>query len=315
MTKRFSLIVATAMMAVSAASAAVYIEPMIGANNMSDGMKATDKMIGGRVGVGLIDRVNAELGWNGGKSDLDNAKYHRYADAALTYDLMKDSKLVPFVAGGLGRVGAEDNRGMLGLGLKYALTDNGAIRADLRDYIDNDTKRDFVATVGYALSFGGSKAAPKPCCDTPAPVVVPAPVVEAPKPVVVPAPVVEAPKPVVVKEDKTVETIVYFDFDKSNIKKEEAAKLDKFISESKDVKGAEVTVDGYTDVLGTKGYNAKLSNKRAENVKAYLAQHGYAGNVKNVTGKGVKGPEKAKNVRAKNRVVTLQAKGYVEVTK
>lgn len=302
MTKRFSLIVATAMMAVSAASAAVYIEPMIGANNMSDGMKATDKMIGGRVGVGLIDRVNAELGWNGGKSDLDNAKYHRYADAALTYDLMKDSKLVPFVAGGLGRVGAEDNRGMLGLGLKYALTDNGAIRADLRDYIDNDTKRDFVATVGYALSFGGSKAAPKPCCDTPAPVVVP-------------APVVEAPKPVVVKEDKTVETIVYFDFDKSNIKKEEAAKLDKFISESKDVKGAEVTVDGYTDVLGTKGYNAKLSNKRAENVKAYLAQHGYAGNVKNVTGKGVKGPEKAKNVRAKNRVVTLQAKGYVEVTK
>jgi OmpA-OmpF porin, OOP family len=85
------------------------------------------------------------------------------------------------------------------------------------------------------------------------------------KPAAVVAPVVTAAT--VQKE------IIYFDFDKSNIRASEQPKITKVIGWMKDPK-ANAIVIGYTDPIGTDAYNMKLSKTRAESVKAALVKGG-----------------------------------------
>lgn len=99
-----------------------------------------------------------------------------------------------------------------------------------------------------------------PCAVTPPP----------PPPVVVarPAPVKAAPLPIVSKEASTV----YFDFNKSTLKGDDTAKLDKLadiINGSTAIH--DVAIHGYTDQLGSDSYNKALADKRVDAVKAYLA--------------------------------------------
>lgn len=332
MVKKMSLSLAAAAMVASSASAMVYVEPTVGYHNLvtsdSEVMKK-EVMGGGRIGTDLTDRINLEAGLSAGKADGKNGHndiYEKWANIGATYALAesKPGNLVPYL--GLGTGNLHDRGGMeYAAGLKYILANNDALRLDVRDH-NHAGRNDVITTLGYAIALGTKQAeAPaKPCCDTQPPVVAPVPVVEEAKPVVeAPKPAVEEAKPaavepaapVVVKEDVPVEAIVYFDFDKSVVKKSEAKKLDTFIAASKDYKEVDVDLTGYTDVLGTKGYNAKLSHKRAEAVKSYLAAHGCACTVNEVTGKGVKGPQKGKAARAKNRVVVVSGKGIKEVTK
>jgi len=73
------------------------------------------------------------------------------------------------------------------------------------------------------------------------------------------------------KEQRTV----YFDFNKSTLNAKEKAKLDevsKIIIDSKEV--ASVDIVGYADMIGKSSYNKKLSVKRAQTVKSYLATKG-----------------------------------------
>ena len=73
------------------------------------------------------------------------------------------------------------------------------------------------------------------------------------------------------KEQRTV----YFDFNKSTLNAKEKKKLDevsKMIVDSKEVESVDIV--GYTDEIGKSSYNKKLSSRRAETVKAYLAAKG-----------------------------------------
>ncbi len=68
---------------------------------------------------------------------------------------------------------------------------------------------------------------------------------------------------------------VYFDFNKSTLNVTEKAKLDqvsKLIVDSKEVSSVDLT--GYADVVGNAAYNKRLSLKRAQTVKSYLAAKG-----------------------------------------
>jgi OmpA-OmpF porin, OOP family len=51
-----------------------------------------------------------------------------------------------------------------------------------------------------------------------------------------------------------------------------------------------VTIVGYTDRLGSKQYNQKLSEQRANSVKAYLVGKGVAGSRLTAVGKGESDP-------------------------
>ncbi|MGQ0530418.1 MAG: OmpA family protein [Panacagrimonas sp.] len=69
---------------------------------------------------------------------------------------------------------------------------------------------------------------------------------------------------------------VYFDFDKSEIKGAEKAKLDKAVAAFKATKGTKLVLkaEGHTDSMGSAGYNEALSERRAAAVKSYLVSQG-----------------------------------------
>jgi outer membrane protein OmpA-like peptidoglycan-associated protein len=73
------------------------------------------------------------------------------------------------------------------------------------------------------------------------------------------------------KEQRTV----YFDFNKSTLNAKEKKKLDevsKIIIASKEVENVDIV--GYADMIGKPSYNKKLSTRRAQTVKSYLAGKG-----------------------------------------
>jgi OOP family OmpA-OmpF porin len=83
-----------------------------------------------------------------------------------------------------------------------------------------------------------------------------------------------------------------FSFDKSTIRPEGRAALDVF---GRDLQGARysmISVEGNTDRLGSEAYNQKLSQERADAVKAYLITTGGIDARKiTSTGRGESNPE------------------------
>ena len=112
-------------------------------------------------------------------------------------------------------------------------------------------------------------AAPTPAAPPPAPRAAPA-IVPAPAP----APAAAAPK----RCDATISFLSdeVFEFGKAVLTKAAAAKLDRdVVAKLPQCATIElVLVSGYTDRLGSQQYNQKLSEKRADAVKAYLIKKG-----------------------------------------
>jgi OmpA-OmpF porin, OOP family len=67
---------------------------------------------------------------------------------------------------------------------------------------------------------------------------------------------------------------VNFDFNKATVRKQDDADLQKAIDFVKKYPGYKISLEGYTDNIGSDKYNLSLSEKRADAVKAYLLKHG-----------------------------------------
>lgn len=67
---------------------------------------------------------------------------------------------------------------------------------------------------------------------------------------------------------------LYFDFDKSELKPDGMAELDKLVEKLNASKEFEIVVGGHTDNVGTEGYNMELSEERAQAVVKYLLKKG-----------------------------------------
>jgi outer membrane protein OmpA-like peptidoglycan-associated protein len=63
---------------------------------------------------------------------------------------------------------------------------------------------------------------------------------------------------------------VFFDFGKYELKKESYPELDRLVAQLKESSTMKIAISGYTDSIGTKAYNDKLSSNRAEAVATYL---------------------------------------------
>jgi OOP family OmpA-OmpF porin len=172
-----------------------------------------------------------------------------------------------------------------GVGLMWTLwrnanhTSSFALRPDIKARFDdagsesetrsesNPRRIDYLATLGFQFSFGGSPPpkpmvvmAPPPPPPQPPPTVAPAP---PPPPVVMPPPV---PRHLTLSSDTT------FAFGSAIVKPEGMHALDQF---AKDLQGTtynHIHVTGYTDRIGSEAYNQHLSELRADAVKKYLAQ-------------------------------------------
>ena len=137
--------------------------------------------------------------------------------------------------------------------------------------------------------------------------------VKAAPPAAAPAPVApRAAAPAPVSKKVTLQADALFDFDKSVLKPEGKAKLDKLAADSKGINLEVIIAIGHTDSIGSDAYNQKLSVRRAESVKAYLVSKGIEGNRVYTEGKGEKQPvadNKTKEGRAKNRRVEVEVVG------
>ena len=107
-------------------------------------------------------------------------------------------------------------------------------------------------------------------------------------------------------------TDTFFEFDKSVLKTEGKAKLKELAEKIKSISLEVVIVVGHTDNVGTDAYNQKLSQRRAEAVKAYMVSLGVAKSRIYTEGKGESQPvadNKTSSGRAKNRRVEVEVIG------
>jgi len=107
-------------------------------------------------------------------------------------------------------------------------------------------------------------------------------------------------------------TDTFFDFDKFVLKTEGKARLKELAEKVNSISLEVVIVVGHTDNVGTDAYNQKLSQRRAEAVKAYMVSLGVAKNRIYTEGKGESEPtadNKTAAGRAKNRRVEVEVIG------
>ena len=67
---------------------------------------------------------------------------------------------------------------------------------------------------------------------------------------------------------------VLFDFDQAELKPDARPALEKVVAVLKSYPEANARIEGHTDSKGDDGYNQKLSERRAESVRRYLAAQG-----------------------------------------
>ncbi|MBO5585744.1 MAG: OmpA family protein [Bacteroidaceae bacterium] len=173
-------------------------------------------------------------------------------------------------------------------------------------------KSNFIYEAGLKVSYHfGKRVAPHTAPEG-ASIVEPQPIVEKPQPVVQEKPVVEEkPAPVVEKPQPVVETAavaklaamnektnvapsgaewgaVYFANNSSRLTQQEAAKLDAVADMMKAQPDMTLSIIGHASNIGSKQYNRKLSQRRANSVKRQLVAKGIAASrLKPVVGRGI----------------------------
>ena len=131
------------------------------------------------------------------------------------------------------------------------------------------------------------------------------------------APAPAAPAAVPAAQKVTLAADALFDFNKAVLRAEGKAKLDKLAGDIKGIKLEVIIAVGHADRFGTDAYNQKLSEKRAEAVKAYLVAKGVEPNRVYTEGKGEKQPvtkpDQCKGGKSKKTVACLQPDRRVEI--
>ena len=106
---------------------------------------------------------------------------------------------------------------------------------------------------------------------------------------------------------------VFFDFDKSTLKKESEVELNKLVGYLTSNKGIKIEIGGHTDNQGSEAYNERLSNDRAKAVYDYLVNKGIDSNRMSYKGYGMSKPIATNDTeegRALNRRTEFTIVGY-----
>lgn len=108
-----------------------------------------------------------------------------------------------------------------------------------------------------------------------------------------------------------------FQFGKAKLLPKGKAKLDKLVADLKGKNFTKLTVEGYTDRLGSQATNLKLSQRRADAVKTYLASKGVDAKKIVAEGKGSQNPVTAEGQctgkRSPKLIACLSADRRVEI--
>lgn len=247
----------------------------------------SSSLFGLGIGHELGQVLNLEFNANGTRI-INRADSHYYSGYGYSLDLLavanRDGMVSPYVSVGAGVLrddfgptpGSTNFMAQAGVGLMWTLWRNAtntssiALRPDIKARFDDPGKDghliDYYATLGLQFSFGGTPP-PKPVVYVAPP---PPPPPPAPPPVVAPQP---PPPPVVIApRHLTLSSDTSFGFGSAVIRPEGVHALDQFAKDLQSTTYNHIHVVGYTDRIGSDAYNQRLSEQRADAVKAYLAQ-------------------------------------------
>ena len=110
----------------------------------------------------------------------------------------------------------------------------------------------------------------------------------------------------------TLQADTLYDFNKSDLKPEGKATLDKIAADLSKIKLEVIIAVGNTDSVGTDAYNMALGQRRAQSVKAYLTSKGVDGSRIYTESKGKSNPVASNATaegRAKNRRTDIEVVG------
>ena len=262
-----------------------------------------------KFGIPLSPSWDLQIGGNYATSKDHGANVHQTLAGVDALYLFTPAGFRPFVliGGGAARdhIGDTTNGTFrrtspyvnAGLGFQYKFTPTFGMQADVREvgtfYRDRINQYDMkhsantYANVGFTWAFGGPPAPPV------VPVVTATRTTEttvattpAPAPVVVPPP----PPPAPIMKKYTLSASELFAFNSSKLGPNQP-KLDEVASTMQaNSEIASVTIVGYTDRIGSTAYNQKLSQERANSVKAYLQGKGVSASRLTAVGKGESDP-------------------------
>jgi OOP family OmpA-OmpF porin len=145
------------------------------------------------------------------------------------------------------------------------------------------TIRALVTAIAAAALFAGCATEPEKPAPPPAPAPAPAPSTPPPPPVATPVPAPKpAPAPMAKPAPKkpavvTLSSTELFEYDKAVLTSEARRKLDdEIVAKARDLASvAHVQIDGHADRIGSHPYNQRLSERRANAVRAYLVSKGF----------------------------------------
>ena len=110
----------------------------------------------------------------------------------------------------------------------------------------------------------------------------------------------------------TLQADTLYDFNKSDLKPEGKATLDKIAKDLSKIKLEVIIAVGNTDSVGTDAYNMALGQRRAQSVKAYLTSKGVDGSRIYTESQGKSNPVASNATaegRAKNRRTDIEVVG------
>ena len=277
-----------------------YIQPSLNAMK-PDSDFAVDKHgygAGLRFGKSLSEAWDIQFGTTYARS-RDNGEYRQNTVGADALYMFSRKTFRPFILFG---AGAERDRQVtpllgersrtspyasIGLGFQSLINDQWSFQADVRDVHgflhgnDFATKKSNNAYLTLALNYAFDKPAPMPA---------PAPVVEVAPPPPAPLPPPPPPPPPARFEKVTMSATELFAFDSARLNAPQA-KLDDIASALNAATEVDnIVITGYADRIGSAKYNQKLSERRADSVKAYLVNKGVNASRLSAVGKGEANP-------------------------
>lgn len=297
-----ALAVAAGLLAVTASAQAQlrelkpswYLSPHATAFDPDDSYKVDGNGYGGglRIGKPIANDWDIQLDASHARRSKDSTKVQQSLLGVEALFLFSRSELQPFVSFG---VGAEyDQRTLagvrtkgtspfasVGIGARWMFSDQFGMQLDYRrvegfmrdsDKWGFDRSGNNYYNLGLIWNFGVEPPRPAaPKVVAAAPVVAPPPPPAAPKVVAPPPPPPPAPP-----QTMTLDSTRLFELNSARIVPP-VPELDAFAGAlQSNPQIANVMITGHTDQLGSAAYNQKLSQQRAEAVKAYLVGKGIA---------------------------------------
>ena len=264
---------------------------------------------GVKIGIPLNPSWDLQIGGNYAVSTDHGADVRQTLAGIDALYLFTPAGFRPFVLVGVG--GSRDKFGEpgvgkfqrtsayanAGVGFQYKFTPTFGMQADIRevgsfyrkrvDQYDMKHSANTYANVGLTWAFGGPPPAPVvPIVTTTRTQETTVETTPAPAPIIAPPP----PPPAPVMKKYTLSASELFGFNSAKLGANQPKLDDVASTMNANTDIASVTIVGYTDRIGSKAYNQKLSEQRANSVKSYLQGKGVAESRLTAVGKGEADP-------------------------